>query len=185
MKRVVLAGLVGAALAGAVFAVVLALTDVRLTTSTTSTTRVSIVGGSTFAGRTPPPCLDSAPLSFQLGQPQGAAGALAIPVGVRLASGTPCTLDADGRFEIKTAAGAHGIEGNPKSLHLHGAIRKETGVGAFLLWRNWCGPAEDVKFKLTIDGRGSATWHDRSGTPGCEAPGSGAPSTLDLAPISG
>jgi hypothetical protein len=184
MKRLLLAALGGVALAAGVFVAVVALTDVSVTIDNPTPTDGEL-GVSAFGGRTPPPCARSAGLVFRLNQPQGATGALMIPVSVSLASGTPCTLDADARFAVQTQVGTTSIQGNPQSFHLQGAIRKQTGVGAIFAWRNWCGPDGWAQFKLTVVGRGSTTWRDRLGTPPCEAPGSGTPSTLDLAAGSG
>jgi len=186
MKRVVLAGAVGALAAVLAFAVVVALTDVRVTTANNVTTTASL-GGTEIAGRTPPPCSRGASLITGFHQPQEAAGALMIPVSISLAKGTPCTLDADVHFEIQSLNVPGTIHGNPQTWSVQSVLNEETGPSSIFVWRNYCGPGEArFAFKLRVEGNhGSAKLFEKNRKPSCEAPGSGAQSTLDRLPISG
>lgn len=183
MKRLLIAGVVGAVVAAAAFAVVVALTDVRVTTANNSAT-TGTVGGTEIAGRTPPPCPPGVSLNYGFRQPQGAPGALMIPVSISLARGTPCTLNAGAHFEIQSLDVRGSIDGNPQSWHVHGAINDEAGPSSIFVWRNYCGPGEArFAFRLSVSGHGSAKFIDKSRKPSCEAPG--AQPTLDRLPISG
>jgi hypothetical protein len=135
MRRFFLAGLVGAAVAALAFLAVLAFTDVRVTTETTPTRQQLIQelltaeqqtgrghvasSKSTTTVTAPPPsrCAVGRQLALRIGEPQGATGALAIPVGVSLGSGNECILNATARFSIRrTDGGVLNDQGEPSNV---------------------------------------------------------------------
>jgi hypothetical protein len=185
MKRLFVAGLAGVAIAAAAFALVVAVTDLRVTTGTSTVTTTSAVSGSMIAGRTPPPCGPGRGLSYDWQQPQHGTGALAIPVRISSAKGPPCTLDANAHFSVRPKEVRAKITGSPQRWHLHGAIGEQTGVLNVFVWRNWCGPNGRFLFRFRVEGHGAAGWTDNGRTPGCEDPGPRTPSSLSRFAVSG
>jgi hypothetical protein len=198
MRRFFLAGLVGAAVAALAFLAVLAFTDVRVTTETTPTRQQLIQElltpelhtgrGHVASSKTtttvaaPPPsrCAVGRQLALRIGEPQGATGVLAIPVGVSLGSGNECILTATARFSIRRAGGGVlTIKGNPQAWHPHGLLTPRRGPSRTFAWGNWCGPEGGFVFELAVNGGGQATVPDKA-TPRCDS--RSAPSTLGRLP---
>jgi hypothetical protein len=179
MWRLLLAGIAGAVVAVVVFVVVVALTDVQMTTGVEVDATGTATPRAGLRASPPPPCGKRPSLSYTFSEPQVATGALMIPVSVSLGNGTPCVLDTKARFEMQTPLKRSGINGNPLRWHLNGVLTPDSGPSSIFAWRNWCGPEGRFNCKLVVRGSGNASVRDNYGTPPCGAPGSGAPSTLD------
>lgn len=127
-----------------------------------------------------PACAVGRQLGIQLGQLQGATGAVAIPVGVRLGAGDPCRVDMTVTVSILHSGGVAPMRGNPQTWYAMGLLTRTSGPKTVFRWANACGDTGGYALRVRIPGGGGAVRQLKGITPRCDSPNS--PPTLGVLP---